>query len=98
MKIKYQEDPRTWRKSTLFSVLGLLILSLILWWRHALATQVWGVAVAVLVCVGILTWLRPRFFRGYYRFSTWAGFWSSQWVARAVLALMFLVIIVPAGV
>lgn len=48
--------------------------------------------------VGIMAWFRPKWFRGYYRFSTWAGFWSSQAVARLVLVFLFWLVIAPAGI
>lgn len=98
MKAKYKEDPRAWRKSTLLSVLGLLVVSSLLRWRNVLSTLVWGVFFVMLVLVGILACVRPRWFRGYYRFSTWAGFWSSQVVARSALALIFAVAFAPAGI
>jgi hypothetical protein len=97
MKIKFKEDPRAWRQSTLLSALGLLILSSLLRWRHVLAPRTWTAVVAVLAALAIVVWVRPQWFRGYYRFSTWAGFWSSQCVARLALVLLFIVVIVPAS-
>jgi hypothetical protein len=97
MKIRYKEDPRAWRKSTLLSVLGLSLLTCLLRWRHVLTTTAWGGVLAALACAAFVAWIWPRGFRRYYRFSTWAGFWSSQLVARVVLALLFAVIFVPAG-
>ena len=98
MNIKYKEDSRAWRKSTLFTVIGLMVLSSIFRWRHLLSNSVWVALLLALVSVGLLAWVCPQWFRGYYRFSTWAGFWSSQWVARAVLVLLFVALIVPAGI
>jgi hypothetical protein len=98
MRVKYKEDPKAWRKSTLFTVVGLLLLSGLLRWRQVLTGEAWAGAVAVLLLLGLAVCLRPSLFRGYYRFSTWAGFWSSQWVARAVLVIIFALIIVPAGI
>jgi len=97
MKIKYKEDPRAWLKSTLFTVLGLVIVSSLLRWRHVLSSGVWSGALALLSCVAAAACIRPTAFRGYYRFSTWAGVWSSQAVAWVVLTLMFFLIFLPAG-
>jgi hypothetical protein len=97
MKVKYKEDAGAWRKSTLLSVLGLLLVSSILFWRHLIASGLWMTVVLALVCVGALAALQPRWFRGYYRFSTWAGFWSSQAVARVLLVVLFIVLITPAA-
>ena len=98
MKIKYTENPADWRKSTLLTVLGLALVSSLLRWRHVLSSPVWIGVLAAMGCIAVAAGLRPQAFRPYYRFSTWAGFWSSQAVARAALFAMFLVILVPAGV
>ncbi len=50
MKIKYKEDPRAWLKSTLLTVLGLVIVSSLLRWRHVLSSSVWLGVVAFLLC------------------------------------------------
>lgn len=97
MNIRYKEDPNAWCKSTLLTVLGLALLSSLLRWRHVLNTQTWIIALVLFVLAANLALVRPKWFRGYYRFSTWAGFWSSQAVARVFLAGMFFLIIVPAG-
>ncbi len=97
MKAKYKEDPRAWRKSTLFTLLALVIVSSLLSWRHVLTVGIWACLLGVLACLGVLAWFRPQWFRGYYRLSTWAGFWSSQAVARIVLALLFALVITPVG-
>ena len=94
MNIRYQENPSAWRKSTLLTVLGLAILSGLLRWRHVLSTGQWLVVLAVLGGAALLAALRPRWFRGYYRFSTWAGVWSSQYVARVFLALLFFLVLI----
>ena len=41
--------------------------------------------------------LRPRWFRGYYRFSAKLGFGLSQAVGRALLALLFFIVVTPLG-
>jgi hypothetical protein len=97
MTIRYKEEPRAWRKSTLLSALGLLIVSSLLRWRHVLTAGAWGAVLIALAGLAFMVWIRPQWFRGYYRFSTWAGFWSSQWMARLVLILLFLIVIVPAA-
>ena len=97
MKAKYTEDPAAWLKSTLLSVLALAVLSSLLCWRHVLTAQVWRFALGLLAAIAIVAWVRSRWFRPYYRFSTWAGFWSSQCVARVVLALIFALVITPVG-
>jgi hypothetical protein len=98
MKVRYKEDPTAWRKSTLLSVLALGLLSSVLAWRHVLAIPPWRALFVLLVLVGAAACVRPQWFRSYYRFSTWAGFWSSQCVARVLLSLIFLLVVTPAGI
>ena len=97
MNIKYSEDPKAWRRSTFFTLLALAVLSLFMRWRRVLAGATSGECLALLAAIAIVAWLRPSWFRTFYRFSTWAGFWSSQCVARLVLAIIFALIIVPAA-
>lgn len=97
MKVKYREDPAAWSKSTLLTVLGLALFSSVLCWRHMIPRAGWLLTLGLLALLAILSLVRPNWFRGYYRFSTWAGFWSSQCVARVFLALIFVVMITPAG-
>jgi hypothetical protein len=51
MNVKYKEDPRAWCKSTLFTVLALLVLTSILRWRHFLTNGVWGSMLLTLVAL-----------------------------------------------
>jgi hypothetical protein len=98
MKVRYKEDPRAWRQSTLLTLLGLALLSSLLRWRHILAQANWLLALAVLGCLAAIAGVHPKWFRAFYRFSTWAGFWSSQCVARFLLAILFILLIVPAAI
>ena len=52
-------------------------------------------AVLAVVAVGAL--LQPRWFRGWYRLSLRLGFYSSQFIGRGVLALLFIFILTPLG-
>ena len=97
MKIIYKEDPREWRKSVWLTALGLAILSSVLRWRRHLPVNAWCALLAVLALVSLAVLLQPRWFRGWYRFSLWVGFHSSQFVGRCVLALFFIFIITPLG-
>ncbi|HVV73769.1 MAG TPA: hypothetical protein VHI52_20050 [Verrucomicrobiae bacterium] len=98
MKLKLKEDPREWRKSTLLTLLGLAMLSSVLCWRHVLLVRTWRTVLIVLAVGAIAAWLQPRWFRGYYRVSTRLGFWSSQIVARVVLAVIFALLVTPLGI
>ena len=97
MKLKLKEDPREWRKATLLSALGLAILSTVLRWQHILPVAGWIAALAVFAGVMLCAVLQPRWFRGYYRLSIRLGFYASQWIGCAVLAVLFLLVLTPLG-
>ena len=98
MKLIYQEDPREWRKSVLLTALGLAVVSALLFWRRHLTTHAW---LGVLIILGVVSagaLVQPRWFRGWYRFSLWAGFYSSLFVGRCVLVLLFFFVVTPLGI
>jgi hypothetical protein len=97
MKLIFKEDPKAWRKSTLLTALGLVILSSLLRWRRHLAVNNWYALLAVLGVVAVCAVLQPRWFRGWYRLSLRLGFYSSQFIGRCILAIFFIFIITPMG-
>jgi multisubunit Na+/H+ antiporter MnhG subunit len=97
MKLKLKDEPKEWRKSALMTALGLVILSSLLHWRHVFADKTWFAALTLFGVVAISAFWRPRWFRGYYRFSTKLGFAVSQFVGRLLLMLFFLFILTPVG-
>jgi hypothetical protein len=97
MKLRFQEDPKEWRKSALLTALGLaLLLSLLRWRKHLTATH-WYFALGLLALIALAAVLQPRWFRGWYRLSLRLGFYSSQFLGRCVLLLFFGLIITPLG-
>lgn len=97
MKLKLKDHPREWRKATLLSVLGLAILSTLLYWRRILPLGGWAAVLLTLCGVALSAWLQPRWFRGYYRVSSRIGFAASQFSGRVILAVLFLLILTPLG-
>jgi hypothetical protein len=97
MKLKLKEEPGEWRKAAWMSALGLALLSSLLRWRRVLPMAAWFMVLCVLAGLAAAAALRPRWFRGYYRFSAKAGFGLSQILARVILASFFLIIITPLG-
>ncbi len=97
MKLRFKEEPKEWRKSTLLTLLGFALLSSLARWRHHLANAQWLVFLAVLATIAICAVLQPRWFRGWYRLSLRLGFYSSQFIGRCVLALFFIFILTPLG-
>jgi hypothetical protein len=97
MKLKLKEEPKEWRKAAWMSALGLALMSSLLRWRRVLPTTAWVVVLCLLAAVAVTAALRPRWFRGYYRFSTKLGFAISRMAGFAVLALLFFIVITPLG-
>lgn len=97
MKLNFKEDPKEWRKSALLTLLGLAILSSLMRWRKHLPEKFWLAFLAFLAVVTIFVLLQPRWFRGWYRLSLRLGFYSSQFIGRCVLLLVFIFIITPLG-
>ena len=97
MKLKLKEDPKEWRKAALLSALGLAMLSSLLRWRRVLPNAGWLAVLAVLALVAAAACLRPRLFRGHYRFTHKLGFHASQYVGYFLLGLFFLVVLTPMG-
>jgi hypothetical protein len=97
MKLNFKEDPAEWRKSALLTALGLGMVSSLLRWRRHLPANVWVALLALLGLVAICAALQPRWFRGWYRLSLRLGFYSSQYLGRAVLLLFFIIVLTPLG-
>ncbi len=97
MKLKLKEEPKEWRKAACLSALGLAILSSLLCWRRVLPVAAWGVVLCLLAALAVAAALRPRWFRGYYRFSAKVGFGLSQMAGRTVLVLLFFIVVTPLG-
>lgn len=97
MRLIYKENPGEWRKSALLTALGLAIISSLLRWRGHLPAPVWQALLALLGLVAVCAVLRPRWFRGWYRFSLWLGFYSSQYIGRCMLLVFFLGVLTPLG-
>jgi hypothetical protein len=97
MKLKLKEEPKEWRKAAWMSTLGLALVSSLLRWRRVLPAAAWGWVLCLLAALAVAAALRPRWFRGYYRFSAKLGFGLSQMAGRAVLALLFFIVVTPLG-
>jgi hypothetical protein len=97
MKLKLKEDPKEWRKAAWMSALGLALMSSLLRWRRVLPAAAWVVILCLLAVLAMAAALRPRWFRGYYRFSARLGFALSQLAGRVVLTLLFFIVVTPLG-
>ena len=82
MRLHFKEEPKEWRKAALLSLIGPSVLIGILRWRHVVSWNGVAVALALAALVALCAWLRPRWFRGYYRFTTWLGFHIIQFILQ----------------
>jgi hypothetical protein len=97
MRLHFKEDPREWRKAALLGLIGPAAIFGILRYRRVVSDTCLVAALAVIALVALCAWMRPRWFRGYYRFTTRLGFYVIQVLGKVVLAALFFVILTPFG-
>ncbi len=97
MKLHFKEDPREWRKTTLIGLIGPAVITGILRWRGVISTRFLIVVLAVIAVAALCVCLRPRWFRGHYRFTLRLGFYTTQIVGKVVLVALFFFILTPFG-
>jgi len=97
MKLRLKEEPTEWRKAAWLSALGLAIFSSLLRWRRVLPEAAWWLVLCFLAALVVAAAVRPKWFRGYYRFSAKLGFVISRMAGYVVLALLFFLVVTPLG-
>ena len=97
MQLKLKEDPREWRKFTLTVLPAPALLGLGLWWKRGLATPWLVVWLGGLACVAVLAIARPRWFRGFYRLGSSAGYHLARSLGWLALTLVFFLGVMPLG-
>jgi hypothetical protein len=97
MRLHFKEDPREWRKAALLGLIGPAVIFGILRYRRVVSDTCLVAALVVIALVALCAWMRPRWFRGYYRFMTRLGFNIIQVLGKVVLAALFFVILTPFG-
>ena len=97
MRLHFKEDPKEWRKTVWFGMIGPAVIIGILRWRGVVSVAFLVAAVVLIALTALCAWLRPRWFRGYYRFTTRLGFYTMQVLGRVVLAVFFILILTPFG-
>ena len=97
MRLHFKEDPREWRKATLLGLIGPAAIIGILRWRGVVSTAFLAAALALIALAALCAWVRPRWFRGYYRFTTRLGFYTVQIFGKVVLAALFFLVLTPFG-
>lgn len=97
MRLILKEDPREWRKAVWFGALGFAVLNSLLCWRRVLPIPVWVAVLAALATLAAMAAVRPRWFRGYYRFMARVGFGLVRWFGYAALVGLFVFVLTPLG-
>jgi len=97
MKLHFKEDPKEWRKTTLIGLIGPAIITSILRWRGVVSSTCLAVVLALIALVALCVWMRPRWFRGHYRFTIRLGFYTTQVFGKVVLVALFFLILTPFG-
>ena len=97
MKLHFKEDPREWRKTTLTGLIGPAVITGILRWRGVISTGFLIAVIAVIAVIALCVCLRPRWFRGHYRFTLRLGFYTIPIVGKVVLVAFFFFILTPFG-
>jgi hypothetical protein len=97
MRLHYKENPKEWRKVTLLGLIGPSALIGILRWRGVVSWNGEALALASAALVALCAWLRPGWFRGYYRFTTWLGSHIIQFFGTMALATVFFLLLTPFG-
>ena len=95
MRLKLKENPREWQKFV--GVIAFMIATL-----SALATRRGALSKRMLIGIGmvlalalITSWIRPRWFRGFYRMGMTLSFHIGQVMGRVLLTLFFYVVVTP---
>lgn len=78
-------------------LIGPTVILGILRWRGVVSVTFLVAALTLIALTALCAWAQPRWFRGYYRFTTWLGFYTVQLLGRVVLLALFLFILTPIG-
>jgi len=97
MRLRFKEDPKEWRKVALFGQIGPTVILGVLRYRSVVSSSFLAAALTLILLVVLCAIVRPRWFRGYYRFTTRLGFYTIQVLGRVVLAGFFFLILTPFG-
>jgi len=69
----------------------------ILRWRGVVSSTCLAAVLVLVALTALCAWVQPRWFRGYYRFTTRLGFYTMQVLGRVVLSVFFILILTPFG-
>ncbi len=95
--LRLKEQPAEWIKFTLVTGVALNLLAWLPWWRESLPDAVRWLAAGLAIVAFLLSLLRPRWFRGFYRGGMRASFHVGQVVGGLLLVVIFFVVLTPIG-
>jgi MFS family permease len=97
MHPKLKEDPREWQKFAIVvaAMAGLALLVLRL--RGVLSQAVMAGGLIALSLGLAAAWIRPAWFRGFYRGGMTVSFHAGQFMGRVLLTVFFLAVLTPMG-
>ena len=97
MKLKLKEDPKEWLKFTAVMAVLAGFVSFLLFRRKVISTNALTIVGTVLGLILIVCWLKPRWFRVFYRAGMRVSFRIGQVVGWVWLMLFFLLVLTPLG-
>jgi hypothetical protein len=97
MKLKLKEEPAEWLKFTAVMALMLALVAGLLFRRKVITREVFGGVIVVLLLAPLVCWIRPGWFRGFYRGGMTVSFQFGQAMGQVLLAIFFLLVVTPLG-
>lgn len=97
MKLKLKEDPKEWFKFTIVMVLMAVVITALLIRSKVLPPMALVFAGVLLHFVLAACWVRPVWFRGFYRAGMTVSFRIGQVLGFVWLSIFYLVIVTPLG-
>ena len=95
--LRLKENPREWQKFTLVMAFVANGIAWLLRWRHDIPLAI-PISVGVISLVAlVLCWVRPQWFRGFYRGGMTVSFHIGQTIGKVMLTLLFLLVVTPMG-
>lgn len=66
-------------------------------WREVIGVPVFLFLLSLLLLTGLTAWIRPGWFRGFYRFGLTASAWLGERMGRVILTIFFFGLMMPLG-
>ncbi len=95
--LRLKEKPIEWIKFTVVMGLAVNVVVWLLWRRGVFPAAAPGVTGGLALAAVVLSLLRPRWFRGFYRGGMTASFHIGQIIGKVLLTLLFFLVVTPLG-